>query len=246
MSPNELTEQVYNAIPGPRARLAGFTELLEGLTATFGQVIILGKLVVPGDATTTAINILGHQQLYWFGFALSLLGIVFHLSWAFLFYRIFKPVNRNFSLLAVYFILIGCAIQAITCVFYIAPIFVLQGADSLKGFDRNQVKAIALLLFKINGIAFDTYLVFFGIWCILTGYLISKSTFMPRLIGKLVMISGLGWTVFIVPLFAHHIFPVLAAASALGELPLQFWLIIKGVNVLAWKKQVLDSKGKIS
>jgi len=239
-------EQTYESISGPKARLAGFAELFEGLTATFGQVIILGKLVIPGDATTTATNILGHQKLYWFGFALSLLGIFFHLIWAFLFYRMFKPVNKDLSLLAAYFILIACGIQAITCVFYIAPIFVLQGADTFSAFNQNQLQAIAFILFKINGIAFDTYLVFFGIWCIVTGYLITKSTFMPKIIGRLVIISGLGWMVFIVPPFAHQIFPILAVASAIGELPLQFWLIIKGVNILAWKNQVLDSTAKIS
>jgi hypothetical protein len=55
-----------------------------------------------------------------------------------------------------------------------------------------------------------------------------------------------GWMFFIYPPFAHQIFPILAVASSIGELPLQFWLIIKGVNILAWKKQVLDSTGRIS
>ncbi|HEY1872527.1 MAG TPA: DUF4386 domain-containing protein, partial [Chitinophagaceae bacterium] len=162
MLSTESIGQTYEAISGPRARLAGFAELLEGLTATFGQVIILGKIVVPSDATITAANVLGHQTLYWFGFALSVLGIFFHLIWAFLFYRMFKPTDKNLSLLAVYFILIACAIQAITCVFYIAPIYVLNGADTFSAFNQNQLQAIALILFKINGIAFDAYLVFFG------------------------------------------------------------------------------------
>jgi hypothetical protein len=241
MSSPESIEQFVKTVPGPKARLAGFAELMEGLTATGGQVIILGKLVVGDNAAATARNILENQHLFWFGFALSVLGIVFHIIWAFLFYRMFKPVNKSLSLLALYFILIGCAIQAVTCVFYAAPIYVLQGAGSFSTFDQNQLQTIALILFKVNGIAFDTYLIFFGIWCILTGYLISKSTFMPKLIGKLVIVSGIAWTVFLVPNFAHRVFPILAVASALGELPLQFWLIFKGVDVQAWKKQVFDS-----
>ena len=82
---------------------------------------------------------------------------------------------------------------------------------------------------------------FFGLWCLLTGYLILKSAFLPRILGVLLAIDGLGWMLYVSPPFAAHLFPVIAAASAVGELPLQLWLIVRGVNPDRWKQQALPA-----
>lgn len=66
--------------PRSLARMAGVSQLLEALTATFGQVIVLGRLVVSGNAAATSANILGHERLIWAGFASSLIGVVFHIA----------------------------------------------------------------------------------------------------------------------------------------------------------------------
>ena len=90
---------------------------------------------------------------------------------------------------------------------------------------------------KLNTYAFDIYLVFFGFWCILIGYLIFKSTFLPRVLGVLLTISGLGWVTYLSPPLAHNVYPFIATASAIGEIPLELWLIVMGVNVQRWKEQ---------
>src|SRR5208283_747849 len=78
-----------------KARLAGVFQLLEAVTAGFGQVIVLDRLVVSGDAAATAANILGHERLFWLGFASSLIGVAFHIAWALLLYELLKPVNTS-------------------------------------------------------------------------------------------------------------------------------------------------------
>ena len=60
---------------------------------------------------------------------------------------------------------------------------------------------------------------------------------MPRILGVLLAISGLGWMMYLSPRLATHLFPYIAAASALGEIPLELWLLVKGVNVQRWKEQ---------
>ena len=90
--------------------MAGGFQLLEALTAGFGQVIVLNWLVVVGNAGATAANILGHERLFWLGFASSLIGVAFHIAWALLMYELLKPVNRSLSLFAAFVILVGCAI----------------------------------------------------------------------------------------------------------------------------------------
>jgi len=79
-------------------------------------------------------------------------------------------------------------------------------------------------------------LVFFGPYCILIGYLIFRSTFLPRFLGVLMVFAGLGWLVFLSP----HAFLLLTYLKVLGflaESSLMLWLIMKGVNVQRWKEQ---------
>jgi len=233
-----MMERTREASPRLKARMAGACQLLEALTAGFGQVIVLDRLIVAGNAAATAANVLGHERLFWLGFTSSLIGVAFHIAWALLMYELLKPVNRSLSLLAAFVILVGCAIQAVTSLLYLAPLLILHGGSSLGAFTAEQSQALALIFLKLNASAFDIYLVFFGFWCVLIGYLIFKSTFLPRVLGVLFAISGLGWVTYLFPPLAHHLFiPYIAAASALGEIPLELWLIVMGVNVQRWKEQ---------
>jgi len=106
-----MAERMRETSPRSLARMAGVCQALEGLTATSGEVTILGKLVVSGNAISTAANILGHERLFWLGFASSVLGVIFHIAWALLLYELLKPVNRRLSLFAVFVMLVGCGIQ---------------------------------------------------------------------------------------------------------------------------------------
>jgi len=63
-----MREQIRETSPRSLARMAGVCQALEGLTATSGEVTILDKLVVSGNAMATAANILGHERLFWLGF----------------------------------------------------------------------------------------------------------------------------------------------------------------------------------
>jgi hypothetical protein len=217
--------------------MAGVFQLLESLTATFGQVIVLGRLVDSGNAAATAANILGHERLFWLGFASSLVAVVFHIVYALLFYDLLKPVSRRVSLLALLVLLVASAIQAVTGLLYLAPLLILQGGSSVSAFTSAQLQALALVFLKLNAYALNVHLVFFGLWCVLTGYLIFRSTFLPRVLGVLLVISGLGWLIYLFPPVAYRLFLFIAAASALGEIPVEFWLMVMGVNVQRWKEQ---------
>ena len=149
--------------PKAKARLAGVFEALEGFTSSYGQMTVLGQLMVAGNAAATAVNILQHETLFRLGFTLSLLGVVFHLTWAFLFYQLFKPVNRSISFCALLVILVCCALQAITALLYLAPLLVLTAGSSLSALTQEQVQATAYMFLKLNGLAMDTTLVFFGL-----------------------------------------------------------------------------------
>jgi hypothetical protein len=233
-----MMDRIAEASPRFKARMAGVFQLLEAITAASPGVFILGRLVVSGNGAATAANILGHERLFWLGFASLLMGVAFHIAWAFLMYELLKPVNPSLSSLAAFVILVGCAIQALTSLFYLAPLIILQGGSSWSAFTAEQLQALALMFVKLNSYANDIYLVFFGLWLILIGYLIFRSTFLPRILGVLVAISGLGWVTYLYPPLAYYLFlPYIVVASAVGEIPLEFWLIVMGVNAQRWKEQ---------
>jgi hypothetical protein len=210
--------------------MAGASQLLEAITATFGQVVVLGRLVVTGNAAATAANIVGHQRLVWVGFASCMIGVVFHIVWALLLHELLEPVNARVCRIATSVILVGCAVQAVASALYIAPLVILTSGTSLSPFTSLQVQGLAIVMLRLNGIAFNTYLVFFGLWCLLIGYLIFASQFLPRVLGVLLMIAGLGWMTYLAPPLATRVFFFIAVASALGEVPLEFWLIVKGLK----------------
>ena len=234
---SQATKRMAALSPRTKARMAGGFQFLEGLTSAGGQVVILGSLVVAGSAATTATNILAHQQLFWLGFASSLLGVAFHLAWALLLYDLLKPVNRSISLLALCIILVGCAMQALSSLLYLAPLLVLQGGSTLSAFTPHQLQDLSLVFLNLNARAYDIYLVFFGLWCVLIGALIFRSTFLPRILGVLLMIDGVGWMLYLVPPLAQQLFPLIAVAAGLAEFSLLLWLLVVGVNAERWKEQ---------
>lgn len=232
-----MMERITETSPRLKARIAGVFEVLEGTTSAFGQVFVLGRLVVSGNPAATAANILGHERLFWLGFASSLLGVACHIAWTLLFYYLFRPVNRTLSLLAAFVGIVVCGLQALTSFLYLAPLLILQSGNSLAAFTAQQVQELAFIFIKLNSYAFEIDLVFFGLWCALTGYLIFKSTFLPRILGVLLTIDGLGWMMYVYPPLASHLFPFIATASALAEIPLELWLVAMGVNAQRWQEQ---------
>jgi hypothetical protein len=80
-------------------------------------------------------------------------------------------------------------------------------------------------------------LVFFGCYCLLIGYLILRSTFLPRILGVLMALGGLGWLTFVSPALSSHLSPYNMAPGVLGESALTLWLLAVGVNAQRWNEQ---------
>jgi hypothetical protein len=233
-----MTERNAEVSPRVKARMAGVFYLIAAQAYAFAEFSVRGKLVVYGDAAATAHNILAHESLYRLGFAAELISAVFFIAVTLLFYDLFKPVNRRLSLLAAFFSLAGCVIQAISSLFHLAPLILLGGEPFLRAFKVEQVQSLALLFLILRAQATNIYMVFFGCYNLLLGYLIFRSTFLPRILGVFMAIAGLTYQAFLSPPLATYLFPyVLAPAGALGELSLMLWLLVIGVNVQKWKER---------
>ena len=229
-------QSIGEASPHRKARIAGVFYLLEMLTGAFAIIFVGGRLFVFGDAAATATNILAHESLFQLGFAANLIQFACYVAVTGLFYDLFKPVNKSLSLLAAFFSLVGCAIGAVSCLFEFAPLTVLGGAQYLNVFTLEQLQALSLMFLKLYGQLFNISFVFFGFYCLLIGYLIFRSTFLPRILGVLMAIAGLGWLTFLSPALTHALSPYILAAG-LGEVSLTLWLLVAGVNAERWKEQ---------
>ena len=236
MSTTVMLERIAEASPRPRARITGVVYLLYFLTAVFSMLFLKG-LVVYGDPASTANNILAHQSLYRLGIATGLIATACYVAVTALFYDLFKPVNKSLSLLAAFISLVGCAILAFASVFQLAPLVVLGGSQYLSVFKVEQLQAQASLFLELYGQGVSICFVFFGVYCLLIGYLIFKSSFLPRVLGVLMAFAGLGWLTFLFPPLADYLSPYNLVLGFLAELALMLWLLVMGVDVQRWKEQ---------
>src|SRR3989475_2400517 len=236
-STTEMMERIAETSPRLEARITGALYLLTILTGIFAQGFVSGSLVVDGDAAATATNILMHKSLFQLGFAVYLIEMACQIAITALFYNLLKPAGRSVSLVAAFLGLAGCVIKTFSRLFYIAPLLVLGGSHYLSVFSAEQLQALALLFLKVNDHGAAIALAFFGFYALLTGYLIVRSTFLPRILGVLSVFGGLGWLTFLYPPLGYRLFPYLAAFGLLGAGSLIVWLLVFGVNEQRWKMQ---------
>jgi uncharacterized protein DUF4386 len=236
-----MTNRTIVISPQVYARSAALLYLIviaAGITAQMG---ISSKLIVDSDAAATANHILAHKDLFQLGFTIYLIEMACQIAQMALFYILLKPVSRNVALLALVFSLIGCTIKTLSRLFYIAPLLVLGNSHYLSVFSTEQLQALALLLLNVNDQTAGIALAFFGISTFLNGYLVFQSTFLPRILGVLSMLGGLGWLTFIYPPLGNQLFLYILLLGLVGSASQIVWLLAKGVNVGQWQKRALES-----
>lgn len=224
------------ASPRLIARIAGVLYLLTILAGIFAQGFVSERLIISGDPAATSTKILAHRSLFEWSFTIYMIEMACQIITTALFYFLLRPVNRSLALVAAFLSLSGCIIKTFARVFYIAPLFVLGGAQYLNVFNTQQLQALALLFLKVNDRGAAMALAFFGFEALFNGYLIFRSTFLPRILGALSMAAGLGWLTFLYPPLGYRLFLYVAAFALLGSAAMIFWLIVFGVNEERWRQ----------
>jgi len=240
-----MTSRTIETSPQVYARIGGILYLMIIIAGALGEIFIRGKLIVSGDAMSTANNIMAAQSLWRIGIAGDLLMHVCDVPLMLVFYVLLKPVNKNLALLAVLFNLIQTAVLVANKLNLLMPLFLLGNADYLKAFEPNQLFALTYLFIKVHDYGFGIGLIFFGFACLIYGYLLFRSGYFPRTLGVLMAIAGLSYltnsfTLILAPAYAGTIFPILVLAL-IGELSFCLWLIAKGVDLPKWEKRALES-----
>ena len=232
-----MANRITEMSPRLQARITAVLYLFTILTGIYAQGFVSGRLVVDGDAATTATNILRHRGLFQLGYAVYLIEMACQIAMTAFFYNLLKPAGRSVSLVAAFLGLTGSIIKTFGRVFFIVALFILGGSHFLSVFSGEQLQALALLSLKVNDRGAQMAFVFFGFYALLTGYLIIRSTFLPRILGVLSVVGGLGWLSFLYLPLGGVVFPYVAVFALFGATALIVWLLVFGVNEQRWKEQ---------
>jgi len=233
-----MMNQSTAASPRMNARIAGVFYFLTIVARMFVEIFVRTRLVRFDDAATTAANIMTHEPLWQWGFAADIISFASYIALAGLLYELLKPVNRSVSLVAAFFSLAASVVQAISSLFHLAPLFLMGGAPYLRVFTAEQLQALALVFLRLRAAAYHNIgLVFFGLYCLLVGILILRSTFLPRILGVLMVLAGLSYVLFLSPPLARSLQPYILIFPGVGQISLTLWLLVIGVNAQRWKEQ---------
>jgi hypothetical protein len=217
------------------AKVIGFLYVFQMATAIFGESYVRGRLIVRGDATQTALNIIGSERLFRLSIAGDLVTYtgVLVLIWAF--YVLVRPVNKNLALLAVLFRLAETAVLCVATVNSLVVLRLLSGAADLKTFEAGQLHSLANLALSAQGFGMMVGFVLLGLGSTVFAYLLLKSRYVPKAIAVWGIFSSLvlaivTWFIMIFPNLGKVIGLAYMGPMGLYEVGLGLWLLIKGIR----------------
>ena len=234
------TEESLHGTNKKNARIAGLLYLIYIIISIFADVLGRSKLIVLGNAATTARNIMASTWQFRIGFVSDLVAAVLFLLTAWALFVLLRPVNKPLALMFLLLNLGGVAVWCFSDLFLIAGQLLVSGADYLKVFQVDQLQALAMLslyLYKYGFLGIAQ--IFFGAWLFPLGYLVFKSGFLPRFLGVILMVHCVVWLLSALQFF---LFPGYIAIPFVGitylSYPLGFisefgfslWLLIMGAK----------------
>jgi hypothetical protein len=220
--------------------MGGVLYLIIIIAGMFGEAFRGG--FASGDAATKAATMMSMESLWRFGIA----GELFMLSFcavplALIFFVLLRPVNRDLALLAVFFNLVSIALEAANKLHLLRSVFPLGNAESLGDFEPEQLLAMATLSVRSHDQGFVVSLIFFACECLVLGYLMARSGYMPKAIGVLMQIAGLcyltnSFGLLLDPGLDSGIFSFVLLPVFVAEWSLCVWLLAKGIDTEKWNR----------
>lgn len=224
-------------------RFAGLFYLAIILLGLYGEMFVRAKLVTWGNPAATAQAISASPLLWRSGIVGDLLMQVFDIPVIVVLYLLLKPLNRPLALAATYINLIQTAVLVANKLTLLVPLILLGGSSHLSSFSTEQLHSLSYTAIKIHNYGFAIGLIFFGVACVIRGYLLFKSGYVPKIFGVLMLLAGLSYLInsfalLIAPSFAARLSPGILLPAFVGELSFCLWMIVKGIDLAAWKQQI--------
>lgn len=232
------------------ARVGGVLYLLIIALGIFYELIVRDMIIVPANAIATMNNLREHEFLWRLGIAAEFLSSIIGFGIILIVYRLTKPVNKDLAMLAAFFNLSAVTIQTVYVIQLVEALFPIGNSPYLQAFTTEQLGAMVSLSMKSHVFGFGIALLMFGPYFLLTGYLIYRSGYLPKFIGVLYIISGLGYLansfiLILAPQLSGVVFMIIALPVLVGEISLALTLLIKGVRQDAWEQMMLKTRSEI-
>jgi hypothetical protein len=224
------------ASPKALARTVGWLYLVIIVGAGLAEGYVRGSLVVPGDAATTASNILESEGLFRFGLVADLVAFLADAAVAVLLYVLLRPVSHTVSLMAAAFRLVAHpAIGGLNLLNHWGALALLQDSASQTEFGPEQLQAMALLSLEAHAEGYLVAGAFFGVHLALLAWLLHRSELFPSALAVLIGAAAVGYltetlTYFLVPTWASVGAGLVVVTAGVGEVALCLYLIVKGVR----------------
>jgi hypothetical protein len=234
-----MTDLNVETSPQWFARTGGALYLILIVLGSYLQMV-MGKVIVSGDAEKTAANLTALESMWRWGIAAECIALVCVTGLAMIYFVLLRPVSRELNLLATFLRLVGIAIEATATLSLLSALFPLGNTAYLNAFTPEQLHTMAYLAIKSHGHSYGLALLFFGFTFLVHGHLISKSDYLPRVLGILIQVAGIGYltnslALYLAPTFQARIFPAVLIPAFVAEGSLCLWLLLKGVNVEKWR-----------
>ena len=217
------------------ARIAGAIYLSMVVTGPFSLIYVPNKLIVRGNATATADNILAHETMFRLAILADLIGAVIFICLGIALYKLLSSVSRTWAGLMIAFVLVSAAVGFLNTLNNTAALTLFRGADFLAVFDKPQRDALAYLFVRLHSQGILINEIFWGLWLFPFGLLVFRSGFLPRFIGVWLMINCFGYVALsVTALFFPDYYEAAfkwAQPVLFGELAIMLWLLIKGAKV---------------
>jgi hypothetical protein len=223
------------------ARLAGFLILLIAILSPFSILYLPSTLIVPGDAATTASNVMASEGLLRLGIVVDSVVVLLEIVVIAILYVLLRPVNRTLALVAAFARLAMTVVMAVNVFNSLGVLLLLGDAEYLRVFEPGQLHALVLLFLNLHESGIYIWQVFFALHWVAVGYLVFKSGYFPRVLGILLIVTCLGYLMdsfgILYPSSGalSTVSSVVLAVGVIGELSFTLWLLIKGVNVEQWE-----------
>lgn len=245
MSTTTTVQPTAAATPTQHPRLRRLSKVAGVLYLTIFVVyplatLVRSTLVVPGDAAATADNIRAQETLFRWGLAGEATIVLVEVALAGVLYALLRPVSRSVSLAGALARVAEAVVMAAGClVTGVFTMVAVGGSGSLAAFDADQRDALALFFQEANEHIVLVWGFFFALSLLLTGWLVHRSGFLPRFIGILLALAGVGYLVqsfgtFLAPGLADTWELVVLVLAVPGELVFALWLLVKGVDHVRW------------
>jgi hypothetical protein len=238
-----MTQTSIETSPQVYARLGGALYLIIIALGIFAQVFVRDRIVVSGDPAATAAHLTSMESLWRFGIASEFLAVICTIVLAMVYFFLLRPVSKELNLLATLFRVTAIVVQAVSLVNLVAALLPLVNAAFIKAFTPEQLYALTSLAIRSHGYGYSAALLFSGCTFLVHGYLIFRSGYLPRALGVMIQIAGLGYisngfAIILYPAIANLVFLAIILPVFISETSLSLWLLVKGVNVQKWNERV--------